>query len=224
MSLLYDVSNSVIASLCEKYQPLSPEERIRELYKDFNSILLTSSFGTTSIYLLHLFQKVNPTETIYFLDTTYHFPETIVYKNSLAQEWNLNVVDVLPDARRNQFTTKNEIWAKDPDLCCSVNKVEPLDKLKLNFDVWVTGLMSYQSGFRAQSNIFEYKKDIIKFNPIIDQTADDVKRYISDNQLPQHPLYQKGYHSVGCQQCTVAGNGRTGRWENMSKVECGLHV
>ncbi|MCO5233856.1 MAG: phosphoadenylyl-sulfate reductase [Chitinophagales bacterium] len=224
MSILPDISILNIEILNKKYLPLSPEERIREVYKDFNRILFTSSFGTTSIYLLHLFHQIQPEGNIYFLNTTYHFPETISYKDFLTKEWNLKVIDVVPDKKKNIWTRKHHTWLNDPDRCCSINKVEPLDQLKENFDVWMTGLMSYQSQHRAQANIFEYKKDTIKFNPIIDQNEATVKQYIIDNQLPKHPLYDKGFHSVGCQQCTVAGNGRTGRWGNLSKEECGLHI
>lgn len=213
-----------LEELNKKYLPLTPEERIREIYNDFNKVLFTSSFGTTAIYLLHLFHKVKPEEKIYFLDTTYHFNETITYKEELTKLWNLNVVDVKPEEWKNKFTLEDKTWSKDPDLCCSINKVEPMDRIKADFEVWVSGLMASQNAHRENLKIFEQKEDIIKFYPIIDKTEEDTIKYVKENNLPEHPLLAQGFHSVGCVHCTVAGHGRTGRWSNKSKTECGLHT
>ncbi len=213
-----------LEELNKKYLPLSPEERILELYKDFNKVLYTSSFGTTAIYLLHLFHKVKPGEKIYFLDTTYHFNETITYKEELTKLWNLNVVDIKPEDWKNKFTLDDKTWSTDPDLCCSINKVEPMDKIKADFEVWVSGLMGSQNTHRENLKVFEQKENIIKFYPLIDKTEADTKQYIQENKLPEHPLLTQGFHSVGCVHCTVAGHGRTGRWANKSKTECGLHL
>jgi phosphoadenosine phosphosulfate reductase len=213
-----------LEELNKKYLPLSPEERILELYKDFNTVLFTSSFGTTAIYLLHLFHKVKPEEKIYFLDTTYHFNETIAYKEELTRLWNLNVVDIKPEDWKNKFTLDDKTWSTDPDLCCSINKVEPMDKIKADFEVWVSGLMGSQNAHRENLKVFEQKENIIKFYPLIDKTEEDAKSYIEKNNLPKHPLLSQGFHSVGCVHCTVAGHGRTGRWANKSKTECGLHL
>jgi phosphoadenosine phosphosulfate reductase len=213
-----------LEELNKKYLPLTPEERILELYKDFNKVLFTSSFGTTAIYLLHLFHKVKPEEKIYFLDTTYHFNETITYKEELTKLWNLNVVDIKPEDWKNKFTQDDKTWSTDPDLCCSINKVEPMDKIKADFEVWVSGLMASQNTHRENLKVFEQKENIIKFYPLIDKTEEDTKVYIQKNKLPEHPLLSQGFHSVGCVHCTVAGHGRTGRWANKSKTECGLHL
>ena len=213
-----------IEELNKKYLALSPEERIRLLYKDFSKILFTSSFGTTSAFLLHLFNKVNPKQAVYFLDTTYHFNETLEYKNRLVSLLQLNVIDVQPEEWKNKFTREDKTWNSDPDLCCSINKVEPLDKIKPGFEIWVSGLMSTQNKYRENFNIFEEKDGILKFFPIVDQTEKTAHEYIKNNQLPEHPLLKAGYNSVGCFHCTVAGKGRSGRWVNKSKTECGLHL
>lgn len=213
-----------IDSLNKKYLTLTPEERIRELYKDFDKVLFTSSFGTTSAFLLHLFHKVRPRETVYFLDTTYHFNETIAYKDELTNLLELKVIDVRPEVWKNNFTEQDKTWNSDPDLCCSINKVEPIDKIKVNFEVWVSGLMASQNAFRQNLKVFEKKEDILKFYPLIDQSENDAKEYITKYKLPEHPLLSQGYSSVGCFHCTVAGKGRSGRWVNKSKSECGLHL
>jgi phosphoadenosine phosphosulfate reductase len=210
--------------LNKKYLLLDPEQRIHELYKDFNKVLFTSSFGTTSAFLLHLFHKVKPEETVYFLNTTYHFNETLEYKEALTKRMNLKVVDVKPEEWKNKFTQQDKTWNSDPDLCCSINKVEPIDKIKKNYEVWVSGLMGSQNAYRENLKVFEHKDDIIKFYPLIDQTEKIASEYMKKNNIAQHPLLSQGYNSVGCFHCTVAGKGRTGRWVNKSKTECGLHL
>lgn len=210
--------------LNEKYLPLSPEDRVRELYTDFGNVLFTSSFGTSSVILLHLFSRIRPEQEVLFLDTTYHFAETLEYKELLTRQLRLNVKNVLPEDWKNKFTREDQTWSKDPDLCCSINKVEPLDKLKSGYDVWVSGLMQSQNTHRKQMPVFEQKNDLIKFYPIIDLSAADAKAYLEKNELPPHPLIAHGFHSVGCIHCTVKGRGREGRWVNRSKTECGLHI
>ncbi len=213
-----------LTELNERYLALSPQQRIEELYKDFSEMLYTSSFGTTAVYLIHLFNQVKPEQKIHFLDTTFHFPETLEYKKKLTELLNLKVVDLRGEEWRNQFTREDETWKKDPDLCCSVNKVEPVEKIKSQYQVWVSGLMRTQSEHRSKLRIFEKRNGIIKFYPIIDVTEDEAQDYIKQNDLPVHPLKEKGYSSIGCMHCTTKGKAREGRWIDKSKTECGLHL
>ena len=213
-----------LETLNKRYLPLTPEARIQQLYKDFRKVLFTSSFGTTSGYLLHLFHKIKQDQTVYFLDTTYHFNETIEYKEDLTKLLNLQVIDVKPEEWKNKFTQQDKTWNSDPDLCCSINKVEPIDKIKEDFDVWVSGLLSSQNKHRGNLKIFEQKDGMLKFFPVVDRSEKDAYDHIKKNALPEHPLLKAGYNSVGCFHCTVAGKGRSGRWVNKSKTECGLHL
>ncbi|SDM04798.1 phosphoadenosine phosphosulfate reductase [Catalinimonas alkaloidigena] len=214
-----------ISSLNEIFKPLSPLRRMQELYRHFDEseVLVTSSFGTTSAYLLHLIQRVRPTQPIYFIDTTYHFPETLAYRDQLADQLNLNIISLRPDQHLNAYTRENKTWAHDPDLCCSVNKNDTLSPLKMRHKVWVSGVMGYQTPLREQLNIFE-QNDIIKFHPVLNSTEADVRRYTSYFRLPPHPLQAKDYHSIGCVHCTQQGTGRSGRWAGKGKIECGLHA
>lgn len=208
------------------FQPLSFKERIRRLYDFFpeEQVLLTSSFGTNSAFLLHLISRVRPSQAVHFIDTTYHFPETIAYKKELENRWKLKIVDVRPDRHLNHFTKNEQSWKSDSDLCCSINKVMPLDEVKSEHKVWFSGLMSNQTRFRSGLEIFVQHGDIIKFHPLIDLTSEDVLRYKSFFRLPEHPLLSKGYGSVGCAHCTQKGEGRSGRWKGKGKTECGLHT
>lgn len=213
-----------LEQLNEKYRALSAQERIRALSGDFPRVLFTSSFGTTSAVLLHLFREALPGLPVYFLDTTYHFAETLEYKATLTQRLGLTVIDVKPEEWKNKFTREDHTWHKDPDLCCSINKVEPLDRMLPQFDVWVSGLMRTQNNYRDALRIFEPREGYVKFFPILDWTEADAKAYIEKHQLPPHPLMAHGYNSVGCFHCTTKGKGREGRWANKSKTECGLHL
>ncbi|WKN30443.1 phosphoadenylyl-sulfate reductase [Porifericola rhodea] len=209
------------------FKALSPEERIKALYANNDlrqkNIILTSSFGTTAVYLLHLYYKMNIRQEVYFLDTTFHFDETIVYKNKLKQMFDLEVKELHPEDWKNAFTRENKLWKSDPDLCCSVNKVEPMLQIKQEADIWVSGLMGWQNEHRKNLDIFQVQDGTLKFYPIIDVKEEDVKDYLIKWALPVHPLKPLGYESIGCKHCTFKGRGRAGRWSGQAKTECGLH-
>ncbi|MBL1233758.1 MAG: phosphoadenylyl-sulfate reductase [Vicingaceae bacterium] len=219
-------SQKNIAELNKKYRTLTPEQRVSELYIDFNEaeIMLTSSFAGTSALLLKLFSDIHPSQEVLFIDTGYHFKDTIIYKDYLTQLYNLKVTSVGAEKWKHDFTTKDQTWKKDPDLCCSINKVEPLEALKENHTVWVSGLMAWQSDYRASLDIFEERGGILKFYPLLDVSREDRDNYIREHHLPFHPLISKGYFSIGCEHCTVPGEDRNGRWNNNPKTECGLHL
>lgn len=209
-----------------RYHDLSPEERVRQLYRDFdlNEVMLTSSFATNSAFLLHLFATTAPEQVIHFIDTGFHFPETLEYKKLLTELYHLKVVDVHPEEWKHEYTVNDQTWKTDPDFCCSINKVEPLQEIKSKFNVWVSGLIRWQTEHRANLDIFEYRGGIIKFYPLLDVSKEERDSYIRDHQLPFHPLVAKGYSSVGCTHCTHPGDDRCGRWVDSAKSECGLHL
>lgn len=215
-----------IRALNEKYHGLTPEQRIVELYQDFDpaQVMLTSSFAATSAFLLHIVSRAAPQQPVYFIDTGYHFPQTLAYKAKLTELYGLNVIDIRAEDWKHQFTVDDETWRKDPDFCCSINKVEPIYALKQNFDVWVSGLMRWQTEHRATLDVFEVRNGIIKFYPLIDVSREQRDAYIKEHQLPFHPLVALGYSSIGCTHCTAPGSDRSGRWNNRPKTECGLHL
>ena len=215
-----------LGELNKKYRSLNVHDRIEELYHDFDvsDIMLTSSFAATSAMLLKFFSDVNKDQLIYFIDTGYHFKETLIYKDYLTKLYDLNVLDVTAEEWKHKFTSEDKTWTKDPDLCCSINKVEPLEKIKEKYTVWVSGLMRWQSDNRSSLDIFEERNGMIKFYPLLDVTQDERESFIKDHHLPFHPLISKGYFSIGCEHCTVPGKGREGRWNNSPKTECGLHL
>ncbi len=221
-----DGESPSLEALNERYQPLNFEARLHQLYLDFapDKVLVTSSFAATSAYFLHIISSIRPEQKIAFIDTGFHFRETLLYKEYLTKLLGLEVFSLRAEDWKHQFTETDQTYDKNPDFCCSINKVEPLEAIKPAYDVWISSLMSWQTDDRAQMGIFESRRGIIKFNPMIDVTEAERDAYISEHKLPFHPLVPHGYSSIGCTHCTVKGHGRSGRWAGKPKTECGLHL
>jgi len=208
------------------YQPLSARERLEELYKHYpeDKILFTSSFGSTAVILLHMISQIRPQQKIHFINTGYHFGKTIEYKKMLTDRFNLDVVDLSATSNRHKFTSDNFTYSHNQNLCCFINKVDPVERVKRNYHIWISGLLRFQNANRANLPLFVKTNDIVKFHPLLDMTEEETALYIELHDLPIHPLVDEGYDSIGCTHCTSMGTGRTGRWMSSSKTECGLHV
>ena len=216
---------SQIDLLNEKYLKLRVDERISQLYRDFPSerIMVTSSFAATSGQLLREISRANPTQKIFFIDTGNHFPETLDYKRQLTTLFQLTVESIRASKEELGFIQKDKTWMKNPDFCCSISKVRPLNKIKDDHSIWVSGLMGWQNEHRAALRIFELKDGLLKFHPLMDITKEQQEEYMAKHRIPLHPLINRGYESIGCTHCTRPGEGRSGRWEGTTKNECGLH-
>lgn len=211
--------------LNEIFTPQTYKERLKMLYKYFDpeEVLYTCSFGTKSVFLLSLLKEVNPKQKIHFIDTTYHFPETLAYKKQLQDLLDLDIVDVKPAKEENKLTRDEEWWIEHPKMCCTINKIAPLEPIKARHKIWISGLMAYQTPFRSHLRVFEKQGDIIKFHPIVDINEGEFLFHLDKHQLPRHPLERHGYGSIGCTHCTKKGEGREGRWKGSDRTECGLH-
>ena len=215
-----------LPALNARFAPLGFDQRLLELYREFapEEVLVTSSFAGTSAYFLHLISRVRPDQRIAFIDTGFHFPETLRYRDYLVKEFGLQVFDLKAEDWKHQFTAAEKTYERDPDFCCSVNKVEPLEAIKPRYRVWMSSLMRWQTDHRAGMEIFELRRGMLKFNPMIDVSREARDAYIEEHRLPFHPLVAQGYSSIGCTHCTVRGDGRSGRWAGKPKTECGLHL
>lgn len=200
------------------------DARVTQVFNTFERVLVTSSFGTTSAVLLHIVSRIKPGCPIYFIDTGYHFEETLEYKERMTRLLDLDVIDLKPDPSRHMTSRVKQMWTRNPDRCCHINKVEPLHKVKTKYNVWMSGLIGFQNSHRSNLEIIDDKSEMLKFYPLIDWNSDLVTEYIEGHGLPQHPLTEKGYSSIGCTHCTIPGVGREGRWNGFSKTECGLHT
>ena len=196
-----------------------------------DDLAMTSSFQQQSLPLLHIVSLVAAQLPIFFLDTGYHFEETLATKTRVAEQFGLNVRDIHPDMSREEQDAKygSDLPQTNPDLCCYLNKVLPLQKAMQGYRAWITGIRRDQSPARANTPIVDIRDDgIAKIAPLATWTGDDVWRYMDFHQLPRHPLYSKGYKSIGCAPCTrpikEGEDERAGRWSGKKKAECGLHT
>ena len=193
-------------------------------------IAIVSSFGADSSVLLHMLAQVDPTLPVYFLETGKHFPETLDYVRTLERHLGLtNVRWLRPDPKDlARFDPSGDLWETDPDSCCHIRKTEPLEIAIAEFGGWVTGRKRYQTAERGVLPHFELTSDDrIKVNPLAYFSDADVNAYKITHGLPEHPLFAKGYKSIGCAPCTtIVAEGedpRAGRWRGLNKKECGIH-
>jgi phosphoadenosine phosphosulfate reductase len=196
------------------------------LNKYGNRALVTTSFGTTSVLLLHMISRIKHDFPIHFVDTGYLFPETLEYRDELIRRFDLNVITHKPNPTIHKETKEIRLWESNPDLCCAKNKIDPVQNIlkEENFEVWISGLLGFQNDYRTGLEILQKKKGLFRFYPLIDWSKQLVNEYIEYHGLPRHPLERIGYSSVGCTHCTVQGKGRDGRWNGSGKSECGLHT
>ena len=197
-------------------------------------VAIVSSFGAESAVLLHLVAQIDPALPVLFLETGKHFPETLAYRDLLARRLGLkDLRNLTPDP--TALATKDETglrWSYDPDGCCEIRKVLPLARALGTFDATITGRKGFQSSTRAGLPRFEIDtsdaQGRLKINPLADWSREAIAAYVTEHELPQHPLVAEGYPSIGCSPCTSqVGTGedaRAGRWRGWDKTECGIHV
>ncbi|MEL6669183.1 MAG: phosphoadenylyl-sulfate reductase [Bacteroidota bacterium] len=216
-----------VAQLNEEFRKLDFGDRIRRLYDFFpvDQVLFTSSFGTKSVVMLYLVSQANQRQSVTILNTGYHFPETLAYRQKLHELTGLPMREVKPDEARHELTRKTEMWNSNSDRCCHYNKVMPLRELKKHHRVWMSGVHAYQTMNRQSMDIWELVEGLLHFHPLIDISEGEFLYLLDKNKLPRHPLEALGYGSIGCTHCTRPGAGRAGRWaDKEGKDECGLHL
>ncbi len=187
---------------------------------------LTVSFGGGGVVLAHIVSRVDRSVPVLFLDTGFHFPETLAFKDAFVARYGLNLVELRP------LTEVGPLYVTDPDRCCHARKVAPLERALAGFDAWISAVRADQSRTRAGTEVIEYHeidgRGIAKVFPLARWSREDVWRYIREHGVPHHPLLDRGYASIGCWPCTRAtAQGepeRAGRWSGTGKTECGLHT
>ena len=194
-----------------------------------DGIVVTSSMQDA--VLPHLASQVKAGIKVLFLDTGYHFAETIGMRDAVAATYPVEIVNVRPRQTVEQQDAEHgpALYARDPDLCCAMRKVEPLRDALEPYTAWATGLRRAEAVTRANARVVEWDADRrrVKVNPIVAWSDDDVERYIAEHNLLVNPLRDDGYPSIGCAPCTrrveVGEDARAGRWAGQNKLECGLH-
>ena len=206
---------------------------LREHLEHAKNICVTSSFQAEDMVVVHMVRQIFPRVPVIFLETGYHFPETIEYRDRMAAAWDLNLVNVEPELtvaeQESQFGILNQTA---PDRCCGMRKVEPLDRALTFYTTWVTGLRRQQSKSRANLQPHEFftlptGHILAKLSPLAEWTTRDVWHYAEAHDIPLLSLYERGYTSIGCAPCASlpfdANDPRSGRWSGR-KLECGIHL
>lgn len=217
-------------AIVEHYAGIEGRDLIAQVAKDYaGRVALLSSFGAESSVLLHMISEVAPNVPVLFLDTGKLFDETIQYRDQLVREFGLTDLRVIfPDESDLARTDpQGDLNARDTDLCCHIRKTVPLARATEGFDVLISGRKRFHGAARSDLQFVSEQDGKLKVEPLAAFSAFDLSNYMQSHQLPPHPLKLRGYHSIGCAPCTVAGGSaedpRAGRWQGSEKTECGIH-
>lgn len=221
-----------VARLNTELRGASAQEIIRVAIREFGQkqIAYVSSFGAESAAMLGLIADIDPHLPIIFIDTGMHFAQTLQYRDQLRDELHLaDIRTVKPVAEEvKAVDPKGQLHKTEPDACCEVRKVRPLEPALRGFSAWITGRKRFHGGGRVNLPVIEYSEGRYKVNPLANWTQESVDHYFSERHVPRHPLVADGYPSIGCWPCTVRptdpNDVRSGRWVGFKKNECGLHL
>jgi len=199
-------------------------------YGEFGAGLVVTSSMVDTV-MIHLAEQVAPGIDVVFLDTGYHFVETIGTRDAVKLVHNVNVINVTPEqtVAEQDAAWGKDLFARNPDQCCALRKVAPLSKALAPYAAWATGLRRADSAARAHTPTVSWdaRRQLIKVAPIASWSDEDVARYIELNSLMVNPLLEDGYSSIGCEPCTLkvdSDDPRAGRWAGLAKTECGIHL
>jgi phosphoadenosine phosphosulfate reductase len=207
------------------FEAMSAEELLVWAHEEFGDRLcLTCSWQRQSSALVHMVSELGLDVDVIELDTLVLFPETYATRDQLVGRYDLKLKSFGP------IDPIDRLWETDPDRCCGIRKVEPLERALAGYDAWITGIRREQSPSRANAQKVEWSEryGVWKIQPLVDWSSKRVDAYLTVNEVPYNPLHDRGYPSIGCIHCTrpvAAGEDeRSGRWAGSGKLECGIHV
>jgi phosphoadenosine phosphosulfate reductase len=206
-------------------------EVIRWAAKAFGDRLCITSSMTDAV-IIDLVSREIPGIDVLFLDTGYHFAETVGTRDAVSAVYPVNVVNVTPPTTVAEQDTElgPKLYARNPDLCCYLRKVVPLEQSLEPYDAWITGVRREETDARTDTRVVQWdaRRQMVKVNPIVDWTQQEVDDYIAKNGVLVNPLVYDGYPSIGCRTCTAkvapGADPRSGRWAGSAKTECGIHT
>jgi phosphoadenosine phosphosulfate reductase len=206
-------------------------ERLIQYTTEAKKLFTTSSFQSHSLVLLHILSRIDNSIPVFFLDTGYHFPETVEFKEKVSRLFGLNTIDLKSSTPKNMQKDKDGrlLFTSDPDHCCYLNKIQPMESILMSYDIWINGVRADQSKVRKNFQVEEKAPHgVTRFHPMIDWDSKMISAYQKEYNLPIHPLEAKGYLSIGCEPCTRKFDPeiseREARWFGLNKTECGLHT
>lgn len=216
----------------DRLERKTPEEVLAWAVDRFGTrLILASSFGAEDVVLIDMLHKIAPETPVFFLDTDKHFQETYDTCERLQKKYGKRFIRVRSALTLEEQAERygDELWKKDPNLCCNLRKVEPLKQILQGYSAWITGIRRDQAPTRASAKKIEWdhKFGLVKCNPLAAWTSRDVWEYIHTHRVPYNPLHDRHYPSIGCAVCTrpvlPGEDPRAGRWAGFEKTECGLH-
>lgn len=206
------------------------EDQLAKYRSSGKKMFVTSSFQTQSIPLLHILSGAVEEIAVLFINTGFHFPETISFRDQVVELLGLNLIDIRPLVPKNQQKDADGhfYFVSDPDYCCFLNKTQPLEPYLMQYDIWISGVRADQSAARKKMKTEQPAPfNTLRFHPMLDWTAKQIYEYRQLHGLPEHPLDSQGFQSIGCVPCTQKfdpTDERSARWFGMNKTECGLHT
>ncbi len=207
------------------------KEKILSYKAEGKKLFTTSSFQTHSLVMLHVISKIDNKIPVYFINTGYLFPETMAFRDEIAEKFGLTVIDIKSGTPRLMQRDANDrfLFTADPDYCCYLNKTQPMETILATYDVWINGVRADQSAVRKAMKLEQpAPHNTMRFHPMLDWNNKQIFQYIREHDLPRHPLDANGYLSIGCEPCTRKVDPdmqeREARWYGLNKVECGLHT
>ncbi len=219
--------------LNQSFETQTPEDIIRWAVGEFSSTMaLATSFGAESAVLLHMVTQIDPNITVLFTNTGFHFKETLEHRDKLVERLHLNLRELKPETPTEEFLAKNgKLYETNPDACCAVNKIAPFEKTLKDYQAWITGIRRNQADTRKDRPfVTPDRGTMVKISPLLNWNSKMFWDYAKKYDLPYHPLWEKGYLSIGCspETCTrpvqLGEDPRAGRWSGKNKIECGIHV
>lgn len=215
----------------ERLSDASAAEIIAWARETFGEDLVVAS-SMADTHLVHVAQAAAPGIDVLFLDTGYHFAETIGTRDAVAQAYKVNLLSITPrqTVAEQDAEYGPKLHDRDPDRCCALRKVEPLERGLKPYGAWINGMRREESPTRADIRVVDYdaKRNMVKISPIAAWTQQQVDSYIEENSVLINPLFFDGYTSIGCEPCTRRAlpgeDPRAGRWAGSAKTECGLHT
>jgi len=227
-----EIDHQLARQACEVLQEGGPQEALEWAFTSFGDrVTIATGFGAEGVALIDMAIRINSQADIFLIDTAFLFPETYELKRRIEDLYGIKIravrASVTPDTQEQLHGPA--LWDRDPDLCCRLRKLGPLEIALEGFDAWVTAIRREQSPSRASANVVEWdgRWNRVKINPLVRWRRADVWRYIVRHNLPYNPLHDRGYPSIGCTHCTQPvgqdEHERAGRWKGRAKTECGLH-